>query len=372
MFCKKCGHERAENEKFCPMCGIPFPQVEENTPVVTTEVVEDKKPSEPKVQFCKKCGTKQEESMKFCSVCGKPYLDENGKPYPRGMKKDILDAKEKLSHKVNDISQKAKESVNQLNDKLTDMAQEGKKQFEEKVQPQLNSTMENIKNMDWEGKTEESKKMANSFLNDHEKTGRWAKIITIAIAAFFFIFKAGFGASWFWLILLVALLFLAFKKVDTNGTSKVNSKNVFIATAVLGLFVLVAGPNSEESYVSKSYDSSYSDSDEGNNSSSSGNSGYQAEVDAIKAQIESKSAELERYTGAYMKALSESDGNVMVAQRMYPDICSSFRDKVNEYESLCNKAANVCEKNGDREQGRYFRQLANQTENSINQLEGRY
>ena len=25
MFCKKCGHERQEGEKFCPVCGTPFP-----------------------------------------------------------------------------------------------------------------------------------------------------------------------------------------------------------------------------------------------------------------------------------------------------------------------------------------------------------
>ena len=31
--------------------------------------------------FCKKCGTEQKDGQKFCPKCGEPFLDENGKPY---------------------------------------------------------------------------------------------------------------------------------------------------------------------------------------------------------------------------------------------------------------------------------------------------
>lgn len=34
MFCKKCGHERQGGEKFCPVCGTPFPEEDGNQDVV--------------------------------------------------------------------------------------------------------------------------------------------------------------------------------------------------------------------------------------------------------------------------------------------------------------------------------------------------
>ena len=34
MYCKKCGHERQAGEKFCPVCGTPFPEEDGNQDVV--------------------------------------------------------------------------------------------------------------------------------------------------------------------------------------------------------------------------------------------------------------------------------------------------------------------------------------------------
>ena len=34
MYCKKCGHERQAGEKFCPVCGTPFPVEDGNQDVV--------------------------------------------------------------------------------------------------------------------------------------------------------------------------------------------------------------------------------------------------------------------------------------------------------------------------------------------------
>ncbi len=94
--------------------------------------------------FCKKCGTKQKDGQKFCPKCGEPYLDENGKPYLKGVRKDIQDAKEKLTSKVDELTQ------------------QGKKLIDEKVQPQLNDKIEGLRNADWDKK----KKKASSFIND--------------------------------------------------------------------------------------------------------------------------------------------------------------------------------------------------------------
>lgn len=47
--------------------------------------------------YCKKCGHKQAEGEKFCPVCGEPFLDENGKPYTRGLCNNLSGAEEKTA-----------------------------------------------------------------------------------------------------------------------------------------------------------------------------------------------------------------------------------------------------------------------------------
>lgn len=60
--------------------------------------------------FCKKCGTEQKDGQKYCPKCGEPYLDENGKPYLKGIKKDMQDAKDELTSKVDELTQKSKKA----------------------------------------------------------------------------------------------------------------------------------------------------------------------------------------------------------------------------------------------------------------------
>lgn len=61
--------------------------------------------------YCKRCGHKQAEGEKFCPVCGEPFLDENGKPYAKGMRKNISDAKVKAAAKISQASSQGKDTM---------------------------------------------------------------------------------------------------------------------------------------------------------------------------------------------------------------------------------------------------------------------
>lgn len=97
MFCKKCGHKRTGNEKFCPVCGTQF-SIDKGSVASSAISTGNAKHLEENAQlhFCKKCGTKQAPGQKFCPVCGEPYLDENGKAYTRGIKKTVEEARSSI------------------------------------------------------------------------------------------------------------------------------------------------------------------------------------------------------------------------------------------------------------------------------------
>lgn len=97
--------------------------------------------------FCKKCGKEQTAGQKFCPVCGEPYLDENGKPYLKGFKKDIQDAKEKVSDRIDEISQKSIGFGAKAKERSKVFAEEGQKTIKEKVVPKLNKAIEEVRNL---------------------------------------------------------------------------------------------------------------------------------------------------------------------------------------------------------------------------------
>ena len=106
--------------------------------------------------YCKKCGREQKDGQKFCPKCGEPFLDENGKPYLRGIRKDLQDAKDKLTSKADELTK------------------QGKKLVEEKVQPKLQETINDVKNTDWNEKQSKVssiiKNVYNKFINSSTAT----------------------------------------------------------------------------------------------------------------------------------------------------------------------------------------------------------
>ncbi len=180
--------------------------------------------------FCKKCGHEREKSEKFCPVCGEPFLDENGNPYPRGVKKDFLNAKEKLNSRVNDISQK------------------GKKQFEEKIRPQLNKTAENLNHTDWKERKLAAKSAITSFCKDANKVALCLKIASMAFLLWFFVFKAGFAVSPVWYLLALFILYMAFSlPIPEVMKAVVNKRSFSLLVISMIAVMLFFGPSKEDS-----------------------------------------------------------------------------------------------------------------------------
>lgn len=170
--------------------------------------------------YCKKCGTEQEEGQKFCPKCGEPFLDENGKPYLKGIRKDMQNAKDKLATKAEELTQK------------------GKKFIDEKVQPQLNEKIEEAKNTDWNKKQAEAISFIIEFIKDPSKIRLATKILACIFVLWFFI-KVGFSASILWYVLISAILFLAFIEPKAIKEGTMLSKYMYIG-ACFALMLIVA------------------------------------------------------------------------------------------------------------------------------------
>ena len=181
--------------------------------------------------FCKKCGTEQKDGQKFCPKCGEPFLDENGKPYLKGIKKDIQDAKDKLASKADELTQ------------------QGKKLVEEKVQPQLNEKIDVIKGVNWEEKKTKSVNMLHDFFSDTNKLRKATIIIALVAVLWFFVFNHGFSASWIWWIFAVAFIAAAFYKIETKSEADALKKArwSFGFAILLGLVLITHNSNSSSS-----------------------------------------------------------------------------------------------------------------------------
>ena len=177
--------------------------------------------------FCKKCGTEQKDGQKFCPKCGEPFLDENGKPYLKGFKKDMQDAKDKLASKVDELTQ------------------QGKKLVDEKVQPHLNEKIDELKKVDWEGKKKESVKSIEGFFSNTDKLRKATIGIAIVAVLWFFIFNHGFSASWTWWLFAIAFIVAAFYKMEAKDEhDALNKARWSLGLAViLGLVLVFHSPS---------------------------------------------------------------------------------------------------------------------------------
>lgn len=123
--------------------------------------------------FCKKCGTERKDGQKFCRICGEPYLDENGQPYLKGFRKDIKDAKDRMTSKVDELTQ------------------QGKKLVEEKVQPQFNEKIDELRKTDWNEKKHEAISYVKGLYGKFSNAKIKVKTIVIVCVVLLFIILFG-------------------------------------------------------------------------------------------------------------------------------------------------------------------------------------
>ena len=181
--------------------------------------------------FCKKCGTEQKDGQKYCPKCGEPFLDENGKPYLKGIRKDLQDAKDKLASKA---------------DVLT---QQGKKLVEEKVQPQLTDKIDELKKVDWEGKKNDSLKTMEGFFSNADKLRKATIAVAVFAVLWFFVFNHGFSASWTWWLFAVVFVVAAFYKAESKDkVDELNKARWSLGLAVLLGFVFLFHSPSSSSF----------------------------------------------------------------------------------------------------------------------------
>ena len=111
--------------------------------------------------YCKKCGTEQKDGQKYCPKCGEPFLDENGKPYLKGIRKDLQDATDKLASKADELTK------------------QGKKLVDEKVQPKLHEAIDEVKNTDWNEKKNEASSLVHSIYRRFVDAGTTTKVVIV-------------------------------------------------------------------------------------------------------------------------------------------------------------------------------------------------
>ncbi len=167
--------------------------------------------------YCKKCGTEQHDGQKFCPKCGEPFLDENGKPYLKGFKKDMLDAKEKMASKVDELTQQGKSLVN------------------EKIQPQLDEKLNEFKEVNWT----EKKTSVLSYINNPDKVGQLTKIIACLFIFWFFI-KIGFSVSFIYYMIIAAIALIAFMGIPKLQKG-LKSRYISLATCAVLMLIIVLG-----------------------------------------------------------------------------------------------------------------------------------
>lgn len=186
--------------------------------------------------YCKKCGTEQKDGQKFCPKCGEPFLNDSPKQsLEKGQSNDYREnasSHSSIPSEVNDCSNQTHVEINSqsIKDVEGPMVEKTTKQSEQHFATE-------------QGYQEEEKKADDSLplSSDKEKkvkltakAGMW--IILIAIVATFI--RTGFGFSFWWYIFLlvfagVALLLWGVLLPNTDADKKPLTTSDALAVKVL-------------------------------------------------------------------------------------------------------------------------------------------
>lgn len=182
--------------------------------------------------YCRKCGTEQHLGQKFCPKCGESFLDENGNPYLKGVKKDIQDVKYKVTSNVEEFSK------------------QGKKFIDETIHPLVNDKIEILKSYHWKENKEWIMSYINDFLNNSSKVRLFTKVV-VCIFLLWLVLKNGLSL---WSIVIgFALIFGAFKGLPNIKKGDLKSQYLSLMACIAVMFASVAIlPNGKGLFHSKS------------------------------------------------------------------------------------------------------------------------
>lgn len=235
MKCNHCNSEVADGTNFCPYCGKPIGVPQSlKCPLCNLDVPEGTKfcPNcgspigTPKPITCRKCGTELQEGDKFCYKCGEPVNNVNWRQsgYNQSDRQDVS---------------------NKAESKAEGLIQQSKKYINEKVQPQLDEKINELKKVDWEDKKKESVSLIKEFFSNAGKLRMATICIAIIAVLWFFIFNHGFSAKWTWWLFALVFVVSAFYKVEAKDEADALKKArwTFGFAVFLGFVFIFNSPN---------------------------------------------------------------------------------------------------------------------------------
>ena len=226
IFCPHCGKRIEVPESLkCPQCNLDVPKGTEFCPNCGSSI------GTPISIVCHKCGTELQKGDKFCYNCGEPVNNVNWHQ-PRYNQSGSQYESSKVVSKAEELIQQSKKYIN------------------EKVQPQFDEKINELKKVDWEDKKKESVTFIKEFFSNTKKLKTATICIAMIAVLWFFMFNHGFSASWTWWLLALAFVVLAFYKVETKDEADALKKArwTFGFAIILGLIFLFNSPNNSSSF----------------------------------------------------------------------------------------------------------------------------
>ncbi|MBR3455625.1 MAG: zinc-ribbon domain-containing protein [Bacteroidaceae bacterium] len=243
MYCPKCGNELEGGEKFCAKCGaslLDLDNVVEHAPKEQKQQDFSRDPLNPHADGIKPKKHAKEINGVDGEVDGsrETIVDDHINDECATQKEESSDAK---NHSIKEFAFFAS-----FVEKFADIVKQTKKFYSKTIQPKLVTGFNDLKNTDWNTKKEGLKKHAVEFYHNDKKMRITLMVLAIMSVLLFFIFKAGFSASFWWYLVCISVLVFAFYYQKFLSADKFPMKTRFLMVTMLSLILILAGPGKNQ------------------------------------------------------------------------------------------------------------------------------
>lgn len=239
MYCTKCGTEQHEGQKFCPKCGTPF--------------LDESQKLSPEM-------TANERGWAIYSIgkAGEQVTEERIRYYVQRQREDRAMQQKEQGNNIGDNSQIQSSIPNGVNDnsyhmysetnpqstkeriesKAEELSMKGKRLIDENVRPHFDKGVENLKSVNWDDQMKQAASFVKEFISTPNKIGMVTKVAT-SLFALLFLLKEGFSCSIIWYVVLVVMLYVAFKGIPIIKKEGLISQYINSASCIF--FMLIIG-----------------------------------------------------------------------------------------------------------------------------------
>ena len=243
MYCPKCGNELEGGEKFCAKCGaslLELDNVVEHAPEEQNQQDFYRDPLNPQADGFKP----KKHAMEINGVDGE--VDGSRETIVDDHINDECATQKEESSDAKNVSIKEFAFLGSFIDKLADIVKQTKILYSKTIQPKLVTGFNHLKNTDWNTKKEGLKKHAVEFYHNDKKMRITLMVLAILSVLLFFIFKAGFSASFWWYFVCISVLVFAFYYQKFLSADKFPMKTRFLMVTMLSLILILAGPGKNQ------------------------------------------------------------------------------------------------------------------------------